>query len=224
MKILLSGPIEGDLKSFYEHARAQEPHWIVCAGDFGIWPDPHRMDRAARKHAGKDFSRYYVGAMEDLPEIRIPTLTLAGVHDDNRWLNYRQTCDNVEILNNVHWLSQGYRTTIGFDGPPVRVTGLGRAYSESTYSGEGSKRSHRHYTRRDVERACSSGPTDLLVLYEEIDAPGIRNVIFATRPQLILNVQHANRKAYSEVQGIPIVQLARKETKTIEWKNGCFYH
>ncbi len=221
MKIALAGPLEGDLSSFYSQMNQTNPHWVVCTGDYGVWPDPHRMDRAARTHASLDFSKYYVGNIEGLPNI-IPTLTLAGVHDDNRWLNHRQASNNVEILNNVHWLSQGYRTTIGWEGPPMRVTGLGRAYSEASFSGGRGKKAYRHYTRRETERACSSGPTDLLVLYEHVDAPGLRNVVYATRPRLILNTKHINRKLYDTIQGIPIIQLGRKEVKEIEWKEGSF--
>lgn len=213
MKILLSGAIEGHIRSFYEHAQTQKPHWVLCAGDYGVWPDPHKMDRAAKKHAGIDFSHAYVGLI--IPKT-IPTLFIAGVHDDNRWLQDRIKANNTEVLSNVNWLAQGYRTTIGWE-KPIRVTGLGRAYSESTFKGQFNKRSHRHYTRKDIERACSSGPTDILMLYEHIDAPGIRNVIFATRPKLILNAIHPNRKRYDEVQNIPVISLDRYQTKLIEW-------
>jgi hypothetical protein len=182
------------------------------------------MDRASRAHAGIEFAQRYIGA--DPRPINIPVLTIAGVHDDNRWLNQRQAADNTEILNNVHWLAQGYKTTIGFelDLPACRVTGLGRAYSESTYMGLGGKRSHRHYTRRDVERACSSGPTDLLVLYEHLDSPGIRNVIYATRPKLIFTVEHPNRKSYKEVQRIDVITLGRQESALIEWEGDQFVY
>lgn len=220
MNILLSGPVEGYLNTLFSNATEAGAHWVVCAGDFGIFPDPQRMDRAARKHAGTDFAKRYVGTYAR--EIKIPVLTVAGVHDDNRWLNHRQSVDNTEILSNVHWLAQGYRTVIGFDGPPLRVTGMGRAYSESTYNGEGGKRAHRHYTRRDVERACSSGPTDLLVLYEHLDAPGIRNIVYATRPKLILNVAHPNRQEYTEIQGTPVISLGRGSSRLIQWKEGAF--
>lgn len=220
MNLLLCGPVEGFLTPLFEHAEHEDAHWIVCSGDFGIWPDPDRRDRASRVHAGVEFASRYVGA--EAAPIKIPVLTVAGVHDDNRWLNHRQAVNNTEILSNVHWLAQGYKTTIGFDGKPLRVSGLGRAYSEATYNGQFSKRSHRHYTRRDVERACSSGPTDLLVVYEHLDAPGIRNVIFATRPQLILTVEHNNRLGHPEIQGIPVVTLGRCESKRVVWDNGQF--
>jgi hypothetical protein len=129
--------------------------------------------------------------------------------------------NNTEVLSNVHWLAQGYRTTIGWD-VPIRVTGLGRAYSEATYNEQYSKRSYRHYTRHDIERACSSGPTDLLVLYEHLDSPGLRNVIFATRPKLILTVEHPNRKVYEEVQGTPVISLGRQCVTLLEYKDGEF--
>lgn len=222
MNILLTGPVEGYLTPMFDHAKGSGAHWIVSGGDFGIFPDPQRMDRASRAHAGTEFSERYSGKNPAI--INIPVLTVAGVHDDNRWLTHRQSVNNTEILNNVHWLAQGYRTVIGFDeAAGLRVTGLGRAYSEATYGGNFNKKSHRHYTRSDVERACSSGPTELLVLYEHLDAPGLRNIIYATRPKLILTVDHPNRKIYNEVQGIDVISLGRCESKLVEWDNGQFY-
>ncbi len=218
MNVLLAGPIEGHLETFYERAKIQNPHWIVQTGDFGAWVDSARMDRASRVYGGKDFSLAYVGALILPP---IPTLFIAGVHDDNRFLQGRVAANNTEVLSNVHFLAQGYRTVIGWN-KELRVTGLGRAYSEPTYLGQGGKRSHRHYTRRDVEKACSSGPTDLLVLYEHLDAPGLKNVIYATRPKLILNVQHPNRKIHESVQGIPVISLGRQETKLVSWDGQSF--
>src|SRR3990167_2920885 len=193
MQVLLTGPIEGHLQKFYTEAAKQSPHWIVCSGSYGAYPDPHRMSRAAKHHAGTDFSRAYVGALI-LPTI--PSLFVAGVHEDHRFLQERVKANNTEVLANVHYLAQGYQTTIGFE-KPLRVTGLGKVYSESTWKGELNKRSSRHYTRNEIERGCSSGPTDLLVVYESLDAPGIRNLVYATRPKLILTSKHPNQTVYS---------------------------
>jgi len=224
MKILLTGPVEGRLERLCSRAEESEANWIVSSGDFGIWPDPGRMDRAARRHHGREFAYRYVGI--DPFQIKIPILTISGVHDDNRWLNHRQSVNNTEILSNVHWLAQGFRTQIGFevDQLPCRVTGLGKAYSEVTYNGDNNKRSHRHYTRRDIERACSSGPTDLLVVYEHLDAPGIRNVIYAIRPKLILTVRHFNHKDYLDIQGIDVIALGRQESKIVHWFDSRFVY
>lgn len=212
MKILLSGAIEGHLKNFYEHAAPQNPNWVVCCGSFGTYPDPHRMGRAAKRHSGTDFSQAYVGALI-LPTV--PTLFVAGPHEDHRFLQERVVANNTEVLANVHYLANGFRTTIGWD-KPYRVTGLGRVYSEATWKGGFSKRSSRHYTRRDVERACSSGPTDLLIIHEHIDCPGLRNVIYATRPKLILTAKHPNRTVHSSVQGISVISLGIDETCLID--------
>jgi hypothetical protein len=220
MIITLAGPAEGHLDRLFDAGKADEAAWIVCAGDFGVWPDPMRRDRAARQHGGNEFASRYVGSDSRL--IKIPVLTVAGVHEDHRFLKERIAANNTEILSNVHYLANGYRTTIGFDGPACRVTGIGRAYSEATYRGEYHKKSHRHYTRHDVERACSSGPTDLLVIYEHLDAEGLRNVIFATRPQLILTVAHPNRPVHAEIQGIPVISLGRGATQAVSWKNSQF--
>jgi len=178
------------------------------------------MDRAAKKHAGRDFSRMYVGADTSYSEFQ--TLIISGTHDDNEWLKRMHEVGNTVILGeHVHWLAQGFKTTIGWE-LPIRVTGLGKAYSESTYSGQFGSRSSRHYTRAEVERACSSGPTDLLVIYEHLDAPGIKNVIYATRPKLILNITHPNRKKYTEIQQTPVIQLGRGETRLVEWDEQLF--
>jgi hypothetical protein len=221
VKILLAGPSEGFLHPLFDCAEAAEASWIVSCGDFGAWPDPARMDRASRQHGGKDFARMYVGA--DPRPISVPVVFISGVHEDHRFLEERKAVNNTEVLSNVHWLANGYRTVIGQHGPiDCRVTGLGKAYSEATYRGEYGKRSRRHYTRHDQERACSSGPTDLLVLYPHIDDPGIRNVAYAVRSKLILTVRHLNRPVYEEIQGTPVISLGRAETCLIEWNNGSF--
>lgn len=220
MKLALCGPVEGHIDTLYDHLESLDVHWAVCAGDFGIYPDPARMDRASKKNNyGTDFAKRYVGAVNKI--IKTPTLIISGVHDDTRWLAQRQSANNTEILSNVHWLANGYKTLIGWESA-IRVTGLGKAYSEATYSGQIGPKSHRHYTRREVERGCSSGPTELLVVYEHLDAPGIRNLVYATRPKLILSVKHPNQKIYQEIQGIPVIQLGRNEYKTVIWEKDRF--
>jgi hypothetical protein len=221
MKILCAGPVQGHYTDLFKKAEKLGSHWIVAAGDFGIFPDPNKIDRGARPFTSNEFARRYVGALPD--PINVPVLTVAGAHDDNRWLDQRKAAGNTEILSNVHWLAQGYRTVIGFD-VPVRVTGLGRVYSEMTYreSPQWNHKSHRHYTRRDVERACSSGPTDLLVLHEHLDAPGLRNVVFATRPKLILTCYRPKAQTYESIQGIPVLALDRQETRQVVWAEGQF--
>jgi len=210
-KLLLSGPIEGHLQKFYNEAAKQNPNWIICCGSYGVWPDPNRMNRAAKKFAGRDFSKAYVGA---ILLSQIPTLFVAGPHEDHRFLNERIASNNTEVLANVHFLANGFRTEIGWD-KPLRVTGLGKVYSQETYSGQLGKNAHRHYTRRDIERGCSSGPCDLLIIHESLDSPGIRNLIYATRPKLILTAKHPNQIVHETVQNIPVIYLGKGETQLI---------
>lgn len=213
MILSLAGPIDGHISEALSVAKGSD--WLCCAGDFGVWPDP-----ALSPGDAGEFASRYIGATND--QIRTPILTISGVHDDNRWLDRRAShVGGAEILSNVHFLRQGFKTTIGTD-VPCRVTGLGRAYSPSTYEGKYNSRSHRHYSRHDLERACSSGPTDLLVVYESLDAPGIRNLVFATRPKLILTNNLPNRPIYKDLQGIPVISLGRREQAQIEWTENHF--
>jgi hypothetical protein len=113
VKILLAGPVEGHLSDLFNKSSSAEVNWTVCTGSFGVFPDPYRMDRASRAHGTTEFSSRYVGS--DSRPINVPVLTIAGPHEDHRFLNHRQAVKNTEILNNVHWLSQGHRTNIGFE-------------------------------------------------------------------------------------------------------------
>lgn len=214
MLLSLSGAIDGKISDAADASKGSD--WVCCAGDFGVWPDP-----ALATGDPGEFALRYVGT--SFEQLRVPILTISGVHDDTKWLDRRvQMTDYAEVLPNVHYLRQGFKTTIGSDAP-CRVTGLGRAYSPSTYEGRYNRRSHRHYTRHDVERACASGPTDLLVIYEQLDSPGIRNIIYATRPKLILTNNFPNRVIHKEIQGIPVISLARQEQAVVRFEGNVFY-
>jgi hypothetical protein len=214
MKIALCGPVEGHLNAFYDHLVNLDVNirWALCVGSFGIWPDKHHVDRGARKHAGQDFAATYY---HDTP-VPVPTVFIQGVHDDHRFLNLMQSRHNTRLVQNLHWLGNGYKTTIGWGDLQIRVTGLGKVYSQSTYEGNFNKKSWRHYTRQEVERGCSSGPTDILMLHEHIDCPGMRNLIFATRPRLIVARTQQDTKKYDAVQNIPMITVGRKEITVIE--------
>jgi hypothetical protein len=215
MKIALCGPVEGHISSFYEHLAAAGPdiRWALCVGDFGLWPDRNRIPRGSRTHgAGIDFSKMYA---LNTP-VTVPTVTVCGVHDDVRWLKQRQDMCALKLLPNLNLLVNGHKTIIGWGDHKVRVTGLGKVYSKSTYEGRFNKKSHRHYTRQEVEKGCSSGPTDILLLHEHVDEPGVRNLIFATRPKLIVTAARPDQKQHLRVQDRPILTLQPREIVTVE--------
>ena len=66
--ICAAGDIHGAIDRFYDDVLASEISlganfdWVLHVGDFGIWPDPERIDRATRNHDGAgDFSEWLVG-------------------------------------------------------------------------------------------------------------------------------------------------------------------
>jgi len=58
MFICAAGDIHGALDRFYEDVLAFEESlgarfdYVLHLGDFGVWPDPNRVDKATRKHDG----------------------------------------------------------------------------------------------------------------------------------------------------------------------------
>jgi hypothetical protein len=123
----------------------------------------------------------------------------------------------METLNNVHWLANGNRTTVGDMDHVVRVTGFGKVYSKNTFEGRYSKRSKRHYTRAEFEKACSSGPTDILMLHEPPENEWTRRLIFAVRPALIIHSNHTTIGAPYECMGIPTVSLSAGEFRRVKY-------
>lgn len=217
MKILLSGPTDGQIKKTYE---SLDPtcSWLLCTGNFGTWPDPKRLDRGTRNTVGAgDFAKLYVGGWQ----APIQTLYVSGAHEDHSWLRTRFDCGNMEVLPSVHWLANGYRTSIGDWTEVVRVVGFGKVYSESTFNGKFNRKSYRHYTRKEFERACSAGPADLLLLHQAPNNKPTHHIIFATRPKLIVHAVDCKAEPYL-VMNIPTIPLAKGEVKEVNYEKGEF--
>jgi hypothetical protein len=155
--------------------------WNLCPGSMGIWPDPFYIDRHARKYAGMEFSDLYL-AQSQIPH---NLLFVRGAHEDHFWLRRRREAGvGLELIPGLFWLADGYQTILHEN---MRVTGLGGVYSPQYYDEEeGWKTKLRAYRRRQVEKACSSGQTDVLLIHEHPKAVGIKEIVFATRPQLII--------------------------------------
>ncbi len=58
MPICAAGDIHGAMDRMYEDVLPFEAAlgapfgWVLHVGDFGVWPDPHRVDKATMKHDG----------------------------------------------------------------------------------------------------------------------------------------------------------------------------
>jgi Icc-related predicted phosphoesterase len=222
MIIFFAGDVHGRLTQFYdkvfslENKLGLQADWILQTGNFGVWPDPLKIDRATRQHIDNvDFHRYYYNGLA-VPK---PTLFIAGRHEDHRWLNFKRDRGEMEILPNLNWLLNGFKTSIG-----LNVVGLGKSYSPKTYYDKKSRKALGHYTRSDVERACSQGPTDILLTHEApkglqlgghiSEAEGIEKICFATRPTLLVH-GHYNYSAdfYLHKTNTKIVSLGYMEIR-----------
>ena len=84
-----AGDIHGALDRLYDDVLAFEASLgvrfahVLHVGDFGIWPDPDRVDRATKNHDGAgDFPRWFA-ERRTAPR---PTLFIKGNHEDFDWL------------------------------------------------------------------------------------------------------------------------------------------
>lgn len=197
MIIFFAGDIHGRITQFYDKVLDLEKElgiradWVLQTGSYGVWPDPIKMDRTTRRYTDQvDFHKYYYDGLA----VPRPTLFVAGRHEDHRWLNLKRDRGEMEILPNLHWLLNGFKTQIG-----LSVVGLGKVYSPNTYHDRqlDARRRYGHYTRGEIEKACSQGPTDILLTHEApkglqfdrhvSEAEGIEKICFATRPQLLVH-------------------------------------
>ncbi len=180
-----------------------KPDWVIHLGSFGIWPDPKRIDRATRlKRLETDFHKYYLTSTP----VPYKTLVLPGKHEDHKWLNSMLRRQYLELVPNLHHLVSGHVKVLALDNEQYKLLGLGKVYSPNSYEGNfDRKKSTCHYTRQEVEKACSHGPIDIFVSTEAghgckfrsltSQAQGINNIIWAGRPKIAVH-SHYNYSAY----------------------------
>src|SRR5205823_7208811 len=96
--ICAAGDIHGAMDRMYEDILAFEAalgvrfEWVLHVGDFGIWPDPNRIDKATREHDGAgDFPTWFA-QRRAAPR---KTLFIKGNHEDFVWLDAQR---DAEVL------------------------------------------------------------------------------------------------------------------------------
>src|SRR5258708_22434426 len=89
MLICAAGDIHGAMDGLYQDVFAFEASlrvrfdYVLHVGDFGIWPDPSRIDKATRHHEGVgDFPAW----LKENRRAPRPTVFIKGNHDDFVWL------------------------------------------------------------------------------------------------------------------------------------------
>lgn len=235
MILFLAGEIHGKLFDFYNKVKKVEDQlgrscdWILQTGDFGIFPSNIRIDKQTRLRGIPDFELIY----SEKRSIPYQTLFISGKHEDHNWLEMKMQKGELEILQNLNWLVNGNRTHIGDNNTQISVCGLGKVFSPNSYSGDNfHKKAKSHYTRNDVERSCSQGPTDILITHqaghgERIGnfvsmSEGINKICYALRPKLHIHSGYNVSTEYISKQKIPTISLANYEIKVVEWNSNDF--
>ena len=200
MRIALVGSLYGEMDKLYERL-LRDPKgfdWVISTGNFGIWPDPIRASRAARRSAAGpgNFIDYLVGKKT----IPIPTLVVPGKHEDHLWIQRMVRRGDGELVFNLHYLVTANTTLLENMSESFRVLGIGGTYSPKPWTLEG------NYTMDQIKTACSAGPIDLLVTHEAPEgesfgvitsqAKGLNKVCFATRPRLLVHGKYNETKIY----------------------------
>jgi predicted phosphodiesterase len=93
-----AGDIHGGLDRMYagvlafEAALGVRVDWVLHVGDFGVWPDPTRVDGATRRHEGAgDFPTWFA-ERRAAPR---PTVFIKGNHEDFVWLDAQPSSDEL---------------------------------------------------------------------------------------------------------------------------------
>jgi hypothetical protein len=86
---------------------------VLHVDDFGIWPDPSRIDKATRDHDGAGDFPVWLSENRRAPR---PTLFIKGNHEDFVWLDARQDTEVLPIAGDEDSTSQIYLRNVPFKG------------------------------------------------------------------------------------------------------------
>jgi hypothetical protein len=131
--ICAAGDIHGAMECLYENMLAFEQNlgarfdWVLHVGDFGIWPDPEKIDSGTRNHDGAgDFSKWLASG-RPVPR---RTVFIKGNHEDLRGL-MRRTVPRCFRGSSIYatdarwnWEAQSVKVSVwvGLVGVMVRPT------------------------------------------------------------------------------------------------------
>ena len=187
MRIALFGSAFGKFEHGQRIAANNRVDWCLYTGNVGIWPDPLRASRQARKHGTGEFLDYVAGKKRFL----VPSLMVAGKHEDHWWINQKVKKGEGELVPNLHFLVSGNHTVIDGPNESLRIVGLGGTFSPKPSIIAG------NYTKKDVAKACTAGPVDIFLAHEtphgeKLDhhisqAAGLNTICFATQPRLLVH-------------------------------------
>lgn len=221
MILCVSGDTHGALERLYadvdDFERSLKVHFeaLLHVGDFGVWPDPERVDRATRDHEGAGEFPRWLAEGRGVPR---PTWSVKGNHEDFDWIDARES---AELLPGLRQIPNGRSVDLPEGKGAIRVAGLGGCFGPSDYE---RRKLHgyakRHYTRWDIEALAKHRPIDILLLHDapkgvEIvqtrrryvsNAEGLDQAVAEARPRICF-FGHHHARVTAEVAGVPCLGL-----------------
>jgi predicted phosphodiesterase len=230
--ICAAGDIHGAMDRFYDDVLAFEESlgvrfdYVLHVGDFGIWPDPNRVDKATRKH--DDAGDFPVWFAENRAAAR-PTVFIKGNHEDFVWIDEQLKAGRREILPGLTYLPSGDVIDIGEDRERIRIGGIGGCHGPSNYGRRARDLqgwAKRHFTYDECERLTSHGGVDVLLLHDapagveftwrrndgsvrrryQSEAEGLAQAVARARPRVCLFGHHHTRLD-AEIAGVRCIGL-----------------
>ncbi len=225
MIICAAGDIHGAVNRFYDEVLAFEESlgarfaWVLHVGDFGIWPDPTRIDGATKRHDGAgDFPAWWA-ERRGAPR---KTLFIKGNHEDSVWLDDQPA---PEVLPGLFYLRNGSQFDITDGDEAITVGGLGGCFGPSDYG----RRSRdlqgyrkRHYTRDEIDALIAGDQADVLLVHDApkgvvferhrrgagwaSESEGLDDLVLGVRPQVCLFGHHHTRLD-AELNGVPCLGI-----------------
>jgi predicted phosphodiesterase len=224
--ICAAGDIHGAIERLYgdvlafEAALSARFDWVLHVGDFGIWPDPEKIDRGTRNHGGAgDFSKW-LAASRPVPR---RTVFIKGNHEDFAWLDAQR---NTEVLPGLVHLRNGRKIELdGARRETVCLGGIGGCYGASDYARKSTSLqgyARRHYTHDEVERLSASQGVDIVLMHDApagvcfqrqrhgagyiSQAAGLDVVLARARPRVCF-FGHHHARVDAEVSGVSCIGL-----------------
>ncbi len=225
MLICAAGDIHGALDRMYadvlefERELAVRFDWILHVGDFGVWPDPARIDGATNRHDGAGDFPSWIANRREAPR---KTLFIKGNHEDFVWLDAQPAS---EVLPNLHYLRNGKSIELSNGDEMLTVGGVGGCFGPSNFQRPSKNLqgyTKRHYTRDEIDTLIASGPIDIVLTHDApagvrfeghrrgpdytSEAMGLDDLLAGTKPRVCFFGHHHNR-VDSEVAGVRCVGL-----------------
>ncbi len=224
MLLCAAGDIHGSLNRLYDDVLALEAmlgvrfDWVLHVGDFGIWPNPNRIDKATRNHGAGDFPSW-IAENRAAPR---RTVFIKGNHEDFVWLDAQP---NNEVLPGLFYLPNGQVMALGEGREAIRVGGVGGCFGPSDYERQSrdlAGYARRHYTKDEIDRLSHRSDIDILLVHDApagvtferhrrgagfvSEAAGLDDLLSRVRPRVCFFGHHHTRLD-AEVAGVRCVGL-----------------